>query len=49
MFVNAKNYYYKNEKGYLMKVAIMQVPYPKKGEALKTLEWQIDELKKIEN
>lgn len=31
-----------------MKVAIMQVPYPKKGEALKCLEWQIDELKKIE-
>ena len=31
-----------------MRVAIMQVPYPKKGEALKCLEWQINELKKIE-
>ena len=31
-----------------MKAVIMQVPYPQKGEALKCLEWQIEELKKIE-
>lgn len=30
-----------------MRVAMMQVPYPYKGEALKCLEWQTDALKKI--
>ena len=39
-----------SEKGkdFFMRAAIMQVPYPQKGEALKCLEWQIEELKKIE-
>ncbi len=32
-----------------MKVAIMQPPYPRKGEALKVLEWQIDALKALRN
>jgi predicted amidohydrolase len=31
-----------------MRVAVIQVPYPAKGEALKTLEWQINALRKIE-
>ena len=31
-----------------MRVAVMQVPYPAKGEALKTLNWQIEELRKIQ-
>lgn len=31
-----------------MRAAIMQVPYPQKGEALKVLDWQINELNKIE-
>ena len=31
-----------------MRVAMLQVPYPPKGEALKCLEWQIDALRKIE-
>lgn len=31
-----------------MRVTIMQPPYPNKGEALKTLQWQINELQKLE-
>ena len=31
-----------------MRTLIMQPPYPAKGEALKTLEWQIEALRKIE-
>ena len=30
-----------------MRVAMMQVPYPAKGEAVKCLEWQIEALRKI--
>lgn len=31
-----------------MRVTIMQPPYPKAGEALKVLEWQVEQLHKIE-